>query len=109
MFEVLGHFHDVDGELDVHVALDLAAAGGVGKFLGRLGDHGVAIVVEPVDQGPDRGIFLVLDQRGVVEGAHQDALLGEEFEEALVVDVKAECAGGGVEIRAVDEQPDTFL
>ena len=51
----------VDRELDVHVALDLAPAGRVDELLGRLRHHPVAVVVEPVDQRPDRGVFLVLD------------------------------------------------
>jgi hypothetical protein len=42
--------HGVDRELDVHVALDLAAAGLVDELLGGLGDDRVAVVVEPVDQ-----------------------------------------------------------
>ena len=54
MVQMLGHLQDVDGELDVHVALDLAAAHGVGEFLGRLRHHGVAVVIQPVDQRPDR-------------------------------------------------------
>ncbi len=70
-----GHFHGVDRQFDVHVALDLAAAGLVDEFLGRLGHDGVAVVVEPVDQGPDRRIFLILDHRGVIERAQQIALL----------------------------------
>jgi hypothetical protein len=41
----------------------------VDEFLGRLGDHGVAVVVEPIDQGADRRIFLILNDRGVVERA----------------------------------------
>ena len=49
MVQMLGHLEHVDGELDVHVALELAAAHGVGEFLGRLGDHGVAVVVQPID------------------------------------------------------------
>ncbi len=42
--------HRVDCKLDVHVALDLPVAVGVDKFLGRLGDHGEAIVIEPIEQ-----------------------------------------------------------
>ncbi len=37
-------------KLDVHLALDLAAAAGVDEFLGRLGDDDAAVVVQPVDQ-----------------------------------------------------------
>jgi hypothetical protein len=49
-----GDFHGIDRKLDVHIAFDLAAAGLIDKFLGRLGDDAVAIVVEPIDQRPDR-------------------------------------------------------
>ena len=77
MVDVFGHLHGIDGELDVHVALHLAAALRVGEFLERLGDHAVAVVVEPVDQRPERGIFLILRQRRVVDGADQIALLPE--------------------------------
>jgi hypothetical protein len=45
---MLGELHRVHRELDVHVAPDLAAAASVDEFLGRLGDDGVAVVVEPV-------------------------------------------------------------
>jgi hypothetical protein len=61
--------HGVDRELDVHVAFDLAAAGLVDEFLGCLGDDRVAVVVEPIDQRPDRGVFLVLDHGCVIKGA----------------------------------------
>jgi hypothetical protein len=68
---MLCEFHGIDREFDVHVALHLASAGSVDEFLGRLGDHGVAVVVEPVDQRTDRGVFLILDDRRVVECTHQ--------------------------------------
>jgi hypothetical protein len=54
MIDMLGDLHGIDGEFDVHVAFDLATAGLVNKFLGRFGDHGVAVIVEPVDQRADR-------------------------------------------------------
>ena len=91
-------------QLDVHVALDLAPAERVGELLGRLGDHGVAVVVEPIDQRPDRGVFLVLGQRRVVERAHQLALAAEQRQQPLVVDVEAERLGGRVEVGAVNEE-----
>src|SRR6202023_4288882 len=65
LVDVLGQFHRIDRELDVHVALDLAAPAGVDEFLGRLGDDGVAVVIEPVDQGTKRGELLILDYRSV--------------------------------------------
>src|SRR5262249_53577085 len=45
--------HGIDRELDVHVALDLAPAGLIDEFFGRLGDDAIAVVVEPVDQRSD--------------------------------------------------------
>jgi hypothetical protein len=47
---VAGEFHSVDGELDIHVAFDLTAAGLVDEFFGRLSHDRVTVVVEPVDQ-----------------------------------------------------------
>src|SRR5580704_14324963 len=107
--EVLGHLEHVYGKLDVHVALDLAAAHGVGEFLGRLGDHGVAVVVQPIDQRADRRVFLILDQRRVVVGADQPAFLTKDLEQAAVVDVEAQRAGRGIEVGAVDEESDTLV
>ena len=107
--DVPGDLHGIDRKLDVHVAFDLAAAGLVDEFLGRLGDDAVAVVVEPVDQRPDRGIFLILDHRGVIERAQQIAARLEFAQQPLVVDVEAERLGGGVEIGAVDEESDFFL
>ena len=98
--------HGIDRKLDVHVALDLAAAGLIDEFLGRLGDDGIAVVVEPIDQRPDRGIFLILDHGGVVEGAHQITARLEFAQQALVVDVEAERFGRGVEVGAVNEKRD---
>ena len=103
-----GDLHGVDRKLDVHVALDLAAAGLVDEFLGRLGDDRVAVVVEPIDQRPDRGIFLILDHGGVIERAQQIAARLELAQQPLVVDVETERLGGGVEIGAVNEQRDFF-
>ena len=88
--DVIGHFHGVHGELDVHVALDLAAAKRVNKFLGGLGDDRIAIVIEPVDQRADRGILLILNQGRVIKGAQQATLGLKLFQEALVVNVEAE-------------------
>ena len=48
--DVRGDLHGVDRELDIHVAFDLAAAGLIDEFFGRLGDDRIAVVIEPVDQ-----------------------------------------------------------
>jgi hypothetical protein len=37
--------------------------------LGRLGDDGVAVVIEPIDQGTDRGLLLIFNDRDVIERA----------------------------------------
>jgi SAM-dependent methyltransferase len=76
-------FHGIDRQLDVHVALDLPAALAVGVFLGGLGHHREAVVVQPVDQRPDRRVFLALEQRGVVEGAQQLAAAHEFLRSSL--------------------------
>src|SRR6202012_2364253 len=91
---------------DVHVALHLAAAAGVDEFLGRLRDDGVAVVVEPVDQGTDRRIFLIFDDRGVIERAQQGSTALEFLEQTLVVNVEAERLGGCVEVGAINKERD---
>lgn len=59
---MFAHFHHVDGEFDVHIAFDLAATKRVGESLGRLRDHGIAVVIQPIDQRANGGIFFVFDQ-----------------------------------------------
>ncbi len=103
MIDVLGHLHHVDGEFDIHVALDLAPAGGVDEFLGRLGDDRVAVVVEPVDQRANRGVFLLFGQRGVVIGAEQIAFRLKLLQKLLVVYVEAERLRGRVKVGAINE------
>jgi hypothetical protein len=100
----LGHLQHVDGDLDVHVAAPALAALAVGELAGRLGHQGEAVVVQPVDQRPDRGILVVLGDGGVVIGAHQDAALFELVQQLAVVDVEAQGLGGGIEIGPVNEQ-----
>ena len=53
LIDVRREFHGIDRELDVHIAFDLAPAGLIDEFLGRLGDDGVAVVIEPIDQRTD--------------------------------------------------------
>src|SRR5258705_12107577 len=91
-------------ELDVHVALYLGAAAGVDEFLGRLGDDGVAVVIEPVDQRTDRRVFLIFNDRGVIERAQQRPAALGFLEEALVIDVEAERLGGCIQVGAIDKE-----
>src|SRR5262249_39750013 len=85
---------------------DLATAARVNEFLGCLGDDGVAVVVEPVDQWPDRGIFLIFDDGGVVERANQRSPALELPQKALVIDIEAERLGSRVEIGSIDKERD---
>jgi hypothetical protein len=101
---VRSELHGVDRELDVHVALHLAPAGLIDELLGRLGDDRVAVVVEPVDQRANRRVLLILDHRRVVEGPDQISARLEFAQQPLVVDIEAERFGGGVKVRAVNEE-----
>src|SRR5215211_8823223 len=103
---MLGDFHGIDGELDVHVPFDLAPPGLVHELLGGFGHDRVAVVVEPIDQRPDRRVLLILDHGGVVERPHEISARLEFVQEPLVIDVETERLGGGVEVGAIDEQRD---
>src|SRR5258705_3987604 len=63
-----------------------------------------AVVVEPIDQRPQRGELLILDDHGVKECAHQRTATLKLRQQALVVDVEAERPCGGMSVDAVDEQ-----
>ena len=105
----VSQLHHVGNKLDVHIAFHFPASGVIGEFLGGLGDHRVAVVIQPVDQRADRRVFLVFHQRGVIEGAHEAALGRDPVEQPLVVDVEVEAFGCGVEVSAVDEYGQFFL
>src|SRR5262249_32641865 len=70
LIDMRRNLHGIDRKLDVHVALDLAPTGLIDEFLGGLGDDGVAVVVEPIDQRSNRRIFLIPDHVGVAEPPH---------------------------------------
>src|SRR5262249_5112288 len=109
MIEMLHKAHGIDRDFNVHVAFDLAAAKRVGELLGRFGHHGVAVVVEPIDQWTDRGILLVLHKRCIVERSYELTLRSEESEETLIVDVEAKPLGGRVQVCAIDENRQTLI
>ncbi len=69
MIQMWLDFHYIHGQLDMNIAFDLLAACGVSKFLGGFGHHGVAVVVQPIDQRPDRGTLLFFHHGGVIKGA----------------------------------------
>src|SRR6185312_916765 len=64
----------------------------------------IAVVVEPIDERANGGIFLILDHRCVIKRAQQITARLEFLQQFLVVDVEPERLGGGVEIGAVNKQ-----
>ena len=96
MIDVGREFHRIDCEFDIHIALDLAAAGLVDEFLGRLGDNRIAVVVEPIDKRANRRILLILDHGGVIEGAQQVPTGVKFTQQSLVIYVEAQGFRGGV-------------
>ncbi len=96
MVEILRHLHDVNGQLDIHVALDLAPPGRVRVLLRRLGHHCVTVVVQPVDKGANGRILLFIEQGGVIKRPDQAPFCTEEIKQTLVVYVEAQGARRGV-------------
>ena len=88
MINMAGNLHGVDRQFDVHVPFDFATAGLVNEFFGRLGDDTVTIVVEPIDQRPDRRILLVFDHSRIIECAQKIAPRLEFAEQTLVIDIE---------------------
>jgi len=109
MVHVICYLQSADCQLNIHVAFYLAAALAVRKFLGGLRDHREAVVLQPVNQRPDRRVFLVIQQRGVVERAKHLAAPHEFLTEEFVVDVELQCLGSRVKIRPVDEERQALI
>lgn len=109
MVNVRRDLQGVDREFDIHVAFDFAPAHGIGKLFGRLGHHGEAVVVQPVDERFDRRIFVILQEGGVVECAQQLAAPHELLAQEFVVDVEPERLGSRVEVRSVDEEREALV
>ncbi len=82
--------HSVDGKLDVHVTLGLAASAGVDELPRCLGDDGVPIVTQPIEQGANRGEFLVLIGRGVLGRAQKRSVILKLDQQSFVVNVEPE-------------------
>ena len=104
MRDVRGEFHGIDGKFDVHIALDLATTGRIREFLHGFRDHRKTVVVEPIDQWPDRGVFLILDESGIVEGTDQFSFGLILFQQPSVIDIKSERPRRGVKVGAIDEK-----
>src|SRR6202044_3367061 len=73
LVDVLSELHRIDRNLDVHVAFDPPTSTGVDIFFRGLSDDRVTVVVEPIDQGSDRGEFLIFNDRGVIKGTDEPA------------------------------------
>src|SRR5262249_646560 len=85
---------------------DLATAGLVNELFRGLGDDGIAVVVEPVDERADRRVLLILDDGGVIERAQQIATGLEFTQQTLVVDIETERLRRRIEICAVNDRTD---
>lgn len=96
VIHLVGHLHGIDDQVDVDAALGLTAALGIGEFLDRLGHHCVTVIVKPVDQGTDRRVFLVFDERRVVERPDHASFLREQIQKPFVIDVETERPCGRV-------------
>src|SRR5262249_59004065 len=94
------NFHRVDGELDIHAAFDLAPTSLIDEFLCRLGHDAVAIVIKPIDQGPDRRVLLVLDYGGIIKRAQKKAARLEFVQQTVVIDIKTDALRRGVSVCA---------
>src|SRR5207237_1147254 len=86
------------GEFDIHIAFDLAPPGGIDEFLGGLGDDRIAVIVQPIEQRANRGIFLVFDQSCIVEATNEIAATLIFFQHLSIIDVQAKTLGGPVSL-----------
>ena len=68
--EVIGQRHRVDRKFNAYVALQLTAPLAIVKFFRWFRNNSEAVVVEPIDQRPQREELLILDDHGVIECAH---------------------------------------
>ena len=78
------------------------------ELLRRFGHDRIAVVVEPIDQWADGGIFLIVDQSRVIKGSDEASFGLKFFQKTLVVDVESERFRAGVEICPVNKQGDPF-
>ena len=79
VIKTIGHLEHIDGKLDIHVAFDFSTARRVGVLFGRFGNHGITVIVQPIDQRANRAVFLVFDQSRIVKSANQTTVLREHL------------------------------
>src|SRR5207253_4848278 len=109
VIDALGHFHDVDRKLDIHIAFDPAPALRVGIFFQRLSDDREPVVVEPVDQRTKWREFLLLGEGGVIESADEQAFAREQFQQALIIDIELQAFGSPIKVGSVDKKRNLLL
>lgn len=103
MIDMGGEFEGVDRQLDIHIALVLPTSHRVRELLHGLGHDAVAVVVEPIDQGTDGGIFLILYHGSIVESAEKVLTRLKFLQQFFVVDVEAQGFGRGIEVCAINK------
>src|SRR5258708_7147748 len=86
---MLGELHRFHGKLNIYAAPYFAAAGRVEVLLRCLHNNRIAVIIEPIDQRPDRDFLVIFNDNGVVERAHDRATALKLLEKALVVDFEA--------------------
>ena len=96
MVHVRRKLHRIDSKLDIHIALNFAAALAVGELLGWLSDHIKAVIVQPVDQRADRRIFVIFQQSCIIKRAQKLTTAHKFAAQQLIVDIKPERFRGGV-------------
>ena len=101
---MLGKLHGVDGEFDSHVAFEGASVVVGGGYFCRLGDDGISVVAEPIEQ--NSGCIKILSDNGIVRCPNDRALTLKFRQQPLEVDIEAERPACRVQICAIDEECD---
>ena len=76
----------------------------VDKFLDRLGNDHVTVVIEPIDQRTYGAVFQILHHGRVVERPQQRSAFVEHLKKLFVIDLEPERLCRGMEFDSIDEQ-----
>jgi hypothetical protein len=55
-----GQLHGIHCQINIYILFDLAASLYVGILIRDLGDRGIAIIIESINQGTQRSILVIL-------------------------------------------------
>ena len=77
------HFHNIDGDFSIHITLELTLSERIGKFSRRPGDDCVAIIIQPVDNRPNRRMFRLVRECGMIDRANKTAFWLKKFKNLL--------------------------